>query len=55
MGICCQAAREGPILDPLEPPEEREIEQPDTNSRISSRINSDDIWRNREKEEEVDD
>ena len=57
MGNCCQAAQEGPILEPLEPPEEAiEIERHDSNSasRISSKINSDEIWRNKDVEEEVD-
>ena len=57
MGNCCQAAQEGPLLEPLEPPEEAiEMERHDSNSesRISSRINSEDFWRNREEEKEVD-
>ena len=54
MGVCCQTAQEGPILEPLEPPEIIEIESRESTSRISSRINSDDLWRNKE-EEQVDD
>ena len=50
MGICCQTAQEGPILDPLEPPDIIEIERPVYTSSISSRIYSDDLWRNKEEE-----
>ena len=53
MGVCCQTAQEGPTLDPLEEPEIREIERQDSTSSISSRINSEDLYRNC-PEEEVD-
>ena len=54
MGVYCQTAQEGPILEPLEPPEIIEIESRKSTSRISSRINSEDLWKNKE-EEQVDD
>ena len=50
MGNCCKAAQEDHTLDPLEQPSVIEIQEFSRyTSSISSRINEDDLWRNKEE------